>query len=325
MKNKLLLLFACIAIPFCAFSQVTYLADTAFHTDIGFGGSEASCVFSGGHNTGYQVNRALGDWLADVFTVPADTAWKFDTVILYGYEVNGGTATTFADANLEIYNAPPGLGGSVIWGDTFTNVLVATGWTGIYRVDTIASAGGLLQTARAIMYLKLHLNPAPLLSSGTYWLAWSFAGTFPIISSPVKVLPGRINPPGQQARGEYSGVWNYVTDNGNDVGFSKIIKASAAVAGITEINKAQAAVLSQNIPNPFTGATSISFYLPEEGYTRLCVYNVVGQLVATLINGDMNAGRHDVTFSAGDLPAGAYFYKLSTGTVNESRQMLLIR
>jgi hypothetical protein len=101
-----------------------------------------------------------------------------------------------------------------------------------------------------------------------------------------------------------------------------IIKASAAVAGVRGINK-PGETLDQNAPNPFTGATNIPFYLPNAGYAKLAVYNTIGQLVATLADGNTDAGWHSITFSANDLAAGVYYYRLSTDAGVESRAMMI--
>lgn len=309
-------------------AQRVYLADTAFATDVGYGGAEASCEYTGGYVGGWTMYRGEDIWLADSFTIPVDSAWIFDTVIVYGIQRYSGTTSTFLDCNLQIYNSSPADGGRAIWGDTVTNVLASTGFTGIYRVDTSASLGGLTGTDRPIMYLKLYLNLAPVLSAGTYWLSWSAVGTLSDSStttSPPKGLPGRINPPGQGGEQLSDGLWDYTIDNGQTEGFNKIIKASAGLESVPNISRGTNHVLSQNAPNPFSGTTSISFYLPAEGYAKLCVYSIVGQLVATLIDGNMSEGKHEVTFNAGDLPSGTYYYKLSTNSVSVSRQMLLIK
>jgi hypothetical protein len=308
---------------------VNYLVDTAFTTDVGFGGAAASCIFAGGNDFGWNMSRSVNNWDADVFTIPADTSWAFDTVIVYGYQAgNSSTTSAFLECQLEIYDGPPGLGGNVIWGDTVTNVLASTGWTGIYRVDTVTSAGGLNQTIRPIMYLKLHLAPAPHLATGTYWLAWSSAGTGTPsnFSSPEKVLPGRINPPGQQARWHEGsmGLWSYAVDRDNDIGFNKIIKASDSVAAVPKINIITG-ILNQNAPNPCSGSTNISFYLPSAGYTKLAVYNTIGQLVVKLTDGNTDAGWHSVTLNAEELPAGTYYYRLNTDAGVVCKEMQIVK
>jgi hypothetical protein len=329
MKKSLLVLSICFFASFGAFSQKVYLADTAFTTDVGFGGAPASCIAPHTYYFGWQMGRAQNTWLADQFVVPADSTWIFDTVIVYGFQKGSSTTSPFMNCNLQIYSGTPGLGGNVIWGDTSTNVLTSTGFTGIYRVDTLITDGGLMRTQNPIMYLKLYLSPAPRLSGGTYWLSWSSATSLPgIPSSPDKVLPGRINPPGQVSRQLFGGVWYNTKDSGNAIGMNMIIKASAAAMALVkvpDVNSPLQSFLSENIPNPFTAFTDISFYMPQQGYAKLSVYNSIGQQVATLVDGDIASGSHKVVFNPGNLPAGLYYYQLRINSGTYSRQMICIK
>ena len=84
--------------------------------------------------------------------------------------------------------------------------------------------------------------------------------------------------------------------------------------------------LEQNYPNPFNPSTTISFRLPENGHVALTVYNLVGQEIATLLDGVREAGTYAVDFDARGLASGAYIYRLSTsiGAV-QSRRMVLVK
>jgi len=83
--------------------------------------------------------------------------------------------------------------------------------------------------------------------------------------------------------------------------------------------------LGQNYPNPFNPSTQIEFRIPETGNVKLAVYNLVGEEVALLVNGQVEAGVHEVTFNASNLPSGAYFYKLQSGSKVEVKKMLLTK
>ena len=325
MKKTLLVSCFCMFISFCSFSQTTYLTDTAFTTDVGFGGAPASCVFTGGYYLGFWMDANRDYSIADVFTVPFSSTWAFDTVILYGYQDGSTMTSPFTAAYLQIYaGGPPDGGGTLVWGDTTTNLLSGTGFTGIYRVDTFSSGGGLNNTSWPIMYLKLYLSPFPSLPANTYWLRWStLASGTGRINCPPKVLPGRINPSGQQAKQDSSGRWYTLSYNGQHSGFSKIVKASAAVASVAKIIKPPVISLSQNTPNPFKGNTQISFYTPQDGGVKLTVYNSAGQLVATLVDGYLNTGEYTVTLDAGQLAPGVYYYQLNTNAASESKEMLV--
>jgi len=83
--------------------------------------------------------------------------------------------------------------------------------------------------------------------------------------------------------------------------------------------------LVQNFPNPFNPTTTISFTLPKKANVRLVVFNVLGQSVATLVNGEMPAGAHEVVWDADESPTGVYFYRLSAEKESITRKMLLLK
>jgi len=83
--------------------------------------------------------------------------------------------------------------------------------------------------------------------------------------------------------------------------------------------------LEQNYPNPFNPSTNIRFSLLDAKRVTLKVYNMLGQEVATLINGFMNAGTFEVNFDAQNLPTGTYFYSITAGDFNSVKKMLLIK
>jgi uncharacterized lipoprotein YddW (UPF0748 family) len=83
--------------------------------------------------------------------------------------------------------------------------------------------------------------------------------------------------------------------------------------------------LSQNYPNPFNPTTTITISLPEEGYTSLRVYDVLGREAAELINEHMPAGVYTVRFNATHLPSGVYIYTLTSGITKLSKRMMLVK
>jgi Secretion system C-terminal sorting domain len=83
--------------------------------------------------------------------------------------------------------------------------------------------------------------------------------------------------------------------------------------------------LEQNYPNPFNPSTIIRFSIPEANRVSLKVYNLLGQNVATLINENLNAGSHEVSFNAENLSSGVYFYTLQSGTFTLTKKMILMK
>ncbi len=87
----------------------------------------------------------------------------------------------------------------------------------------------------------------------------------------------------------------------------------------------QTFLLSQNYPNPFNPTTTIGYRIKNREYTTLSVYNVLGQKVATLVDGYEAPGGHEVTFDASRLPSGTYIYRLQAGSFSETKKMLLLK
>ena len=83
--------------------------------------------------------------------------------------------------------------------------------------------------------------------------------------------------------------------------------------------------LHQNYPNPFNQSTSISFSLAQAGPARLEIFDITGALVKMLIDEDMAAGIHQVTWDAGELASGTYFYKLTGGNTWSTAKAVLIK
>ncbi|MFQ5628708.1 MAG: T9SS type A sorting domain-containing protein, partial [bacterium] len=71
--------------------------------------------------------------------------------------------------------------------------------------------------------------------------------------------------------------------------------------------------LAQNYPNPFNPTTVIHFNVPEAVEVKLTVYNLLGEVVAELLDGEMQVGAHEIVFDASRLATGVYFYRLQAG------------
>jgi len=83
--------------------------------------------------------------------------------------------------------------------------------------------------------------------------------------------------------------------------------------------------MGQNYPNPFNPTTTIQFTMTKKDNIRLVIYNIIGQQVAELVNGEVDAGTHNVTFNAGNLTSGIYFYTLSGNSVSITKKMILMK
>jgi hypothetical protein len=83
--------------------------------------------------------------------------------------------------------------------------------------------------------------------------------------------------------------------------------------------------LSQNYPNPFNNSTVIKFSLPQRAFVNLTVYDITGQLVASLVNNEMDAGEHKIQFNKPGLSSGIYFCRLSADGRTFIRKMMLLK
>jgi len=83
--------------------------------------------------------------------------------------------------------------------------------------------------------------------------------------------------------------------------------------------------LSQNYPNPFNPTTTIRFYLPQRERVALKVFDVSGNEIATLVNGELERGEHIVAFDGQRFPSGIYFYVLTAGKITQTRKAILLK
>jgi serine protease AprX len=88
--------------------------------------------------------------------------------------------------------------------------------------------------------------------------------------------------------------------------------------------------LYANYPNPFNPVTKIRFDIPanskaQMSNVKLIIYDILGKESAVLVNGDLRAGRYEVTFDASSVSSGVYFYKLVTSDFVDTKKMLLVK
>jgi hypothetical protein len=99
--------------------------------------------------------------------------------------------------------------------------------------------------------------------------------------------------------------------------FSEIIEVNFAAPNKFE--------LSQNYPNPFNPSTKIKFAIPKTGMVNLSVFNLLGEKVAELINGEMEIGFHEIDFNGSNLSSGIYLFRLSADNFVAVKKMTLMK
>ena len=83
--------------------------------------------------------------------------------------------------------------------------------------------------------------------------------------------------------------------------------------------------LEQNYPNPFNQHTNISFQLPYSTHVNISIYNMLGQLVKTLVNGNKETGFYTVNWDAAGVSSGLYLYKIQAGDFSEIKKCIFMK
>jgi hypothetical protein len=94
---------------------------------------------------------------------------------------------------------------------------------------------------------------------------------------------------------------------------------------IIKTNSIEEFKLSQNYPNPFNPSTMINYSVSKAGSVNISIYNAAGMLVKELVNGYNESGKYSVTFNGSSLASGVYYYKMVSGSYNETRKMILVK
>ncbi|MFC2107437.1 T9SS type A sorting domain-containing protein [Bacteroidota bacterium] len=139
----------------------------------GAGGADESVLQStslGMNTIGGGCQQPLAYSMADDFVV--DGNWTITEIILFGYQTGSGPPSTITGGYVQIWDGDPTAGGSVIWGDLTTNIMIDTYWSDIYRV-TETTMGA---TNRPVMEVVCG-TAGLVLAPGTYWLEFSLAGS----------------------------------------------------------------------------------------------------------------------------------------------------
>lgn len=115
--------------------------------------------------------------------------------------------------------------------------------------------------------------------------------------------------------------------NNNGIDFGAVWKANAGIATLAQIEKPsyQNLELYQNYPNPFNPTTLIQFNLPHSGLVTIKIYDVLGREIYTLLEKELNSGKHIVKFDGSGLNSGVYIYRIATNGYQISKKMLLVK
>lgn len=311
---------------FCILMHVTSNAQTVIYDNGplvnfpggGFGGADVSHLHDGMNSLGSNHSFGQGYRVADDIVIPAGESWNIDSLVFYSYQTQAtnNTVSTMLDINVRIWDGIPGDPlSTVVFGDDFTNLMITSEWSGIYRTADFGSANcpPTTCTQRAVMRNANTIGAS--LSAGTYWIDWQSNGSLtsgpwaPQINLGIGVTTsgnGLQYVPTTQ-------LWQPAVDTvpANGVnepqGFPFLVVGSV-VTGISTTNANSYVTVS---PNPMNDLAVINVSLPSQKNNDInfYLYDMLGNKVHTISH--MNTAKFD--FERGTLPDGVYFYEVKNG------------
>lgn len=233
------------------------------HPGGGAGGADASAlqVALGMSTYGFGHQVSLSNRMADDFTISSPMGWQVDQITFFAYQTNAPVTSTITGVYYQIWDGPPdNPGSSVVVGDLYTNRLLTSTWTNIYRVRD----DNLVNTDRSIFADTASVGV--ILLPGTYWIDWMMDGS---LSSgpwapPITIL-------GQTTTGDAlqyttsSGAWNSAVDSGGTTpqGMPFVIEGSIIQPVEITFNARVTAPAYENIHN----AGAVTCGLDSDGFS----------------------------------------------------------
>jgi hypothetical protein len=127
----------------------------------------------------------------------------------------------------------------------------------------------------------------------------------------------------------YIATWNRIHQapfSPNTSGEDEFLITPSLVTSVVQNNELPTSfALQQNYPNPFNPTTTIEYHVPVSGFVKLSIFDMLGREIAVLVNGNVQAGKHRVTFDASSFTAGVYFYRMQAGAFVETKKLVLLR
>jgi len=195
---------------------------------------------------------------------------------------------------------------------------------GVYRlfaVTSINSVNGRVRSVNPSGNLKDAVLYAKIGNSFVRCASSDADGVYHLVSLPTGIVKIIVNRMGYS--GDSTNVTLTSTSNIDSVNFA----LNRITIGIRQLEGAVPSdyMLYQNYPNPFNPATNIRYQIANNKLVTLKIYDLLGKEIATLVNEKQSIGVYEVTFDAGSLTSGVYFYKLTVGDFVETRKMLIIK
>jgi len=113
--------------------------------------------------------------------------------------------------------------------------------------------------------------------------------------------------------------------SGSSFNIDDLSFGGATAVNNKNINSHLSFELKQNYPNPFNPSTNIQYSIGSRQFVVLKVYSILGKEIFTLVNENQPAGNYSITFNAGILPSGIYFYVIQAGSFHQVNKMMLLK
>jgi len=277
-----------------------------------------------GYGLGGGLNISLpeGSQFASVFEVPTGGALSSVQVSMFFFDFFNGIdpVSDVRDFTLNIYADNNGEPGDLILSrvETYTAAMQAPEMA--YQTIDLTSNIDVLRNHQGPIYVGIgdagtddnhvfiSLSPSTTTDSPSYMLfpfngsTLSWANFSSVRAGDSEAFPGLVAP------------------------IRATIDITAGATNTDDLDVLPATVaLEQNYPNPFNPSTSIRFQLPNSGDVRLDVHDMLGRRVATLVDGPLAAGSHEVRFDGSNLTSGLYLYSISTLDSKITRTMTLLK
>ncbi|HBX52394.1 MAG: hypothetical protein A2275_06180 [Bacteroidetes bacterium RIFOXYA12_FULL_35_11] len=264
------------------------------HPAGGPGGADFSFLEAPNTNYGFGHAMSAGYGVAEDFTITVSD-WAVDSVVFFAYQTGSTTTSTMTTYAVRIWNGEPGIAGSaVVWGDSTTNVMTSTYFSGIYRGDDVASAD------RPIMR-SVCATTGLTLTTGTYWVEWTCAGSMASGPwAPPVTISGQ--PATGNAKQRNGGTWANLMDGTNAQGLPFLMYGTA---GTTYTNDMQLLSVIAPVSGPnMTATETVTIRVKNNGTADASNIPVSftlnsGTTITEAIAGPVAAGATaDYTFTA---------------------------
>ncbi len=197
------------------------------------------------------------------------------------------------------------------------------------RVETAADGSGVVVPAQSLAGGASITTYAISRNALGQFVANVVAGTWSLVGTTGRVVAADLvpAPDGRSAvfTGHAPGATSVRATSGALTTTPSGLLTVTYVSGVDQPALPRVDALNQNFPNPYNPKTVISYDITAAGRVSLKVYNLRGEVVATVVDAVQPAGRYAVDFDGAQLPSGTYFYRIQAGGFVETRKMTLMK